>query len=72
MGSSALLLPKSGGGVDWPRQGNAEADASFLTQGQPPLVRSSKVSASTTRSVGIELMRPYADWRAEASIGVAR
>jgi hypothetical protein len=50
--NSALPLPKSGGGEDWPRQGKAAADESLLTHGQPPLVSSCRVSASTTRRVG--------------------
>ena len=68
---NVLPLPKSGGGECMPRQGNADADASFLTQGQPPLVSRSIVTASTTRRVGIALTRPYASYSASASMGIS-
>lgn len=72
MGSSVLGRPKSEGGEGWPRHGNAAAEESACTQERPPLVSSSRLSASTTKSMGMELMRPYALWTAAASAFMSR
>ena len=71
-GQQRLGRPKSEGGEGWPRHGNAAAEESACTQERPPLVSSSRLSASTTKSMGMELMRPYALWTAAASAFMSR